>query len=323
MPTTPVSNVASLKGRTIFYIPLLQQIPTFAVAAATMKGAVEKAGLKLQVCNGKANPSGVAACVQQAITSNAAAIVLDAIPYGMAQNALDSAKSKGIPIVVGDQYPTAGFTNSNAVSYVPGVTDFPSQVAWWMIADSKGAANAIIAQEADNPSSMKFVADSLSIYKTYCPGCKITVKTITATTNALLASATSSNILANPDATYYYTEFEDSLQPTIQGIQQSGKSSTMSLAVGAGTTNGLGLLKANSVVKCVIVADEAYEGWALTDQALRMATKTGPTTETIPSRLFDESNIGSISVTPAAQLSGEWFGDASFKSAFATLWGVS
>jgi len=53
-----------------------------------------------------------------------------------------------------------------------------------------------------------------------------------------------------------------------------------------------------------------------------MATKSGPATETFPSRLFTSQNIGSIQVTPAAQASGDWFGDNSYQSQFAQLWGV-
>jgi ribose transport system substrate-binding protein len=321
VPTSNVTGVQKLKGETVYYIPLVQQIPGFVVTAATMKTALAKAGLKLQVCNGQGQPTAVAACVQQAVGAKAAGIITDAIPYGMAANALGAAKAKGIPVIIADQFPPAGNTNTNQLSYVPGVVDQPSQIAWWMIANSQGKANAIIAEEADSPSSMQYVTNSLPIYKKYCPGCTITVKKITASTNSLLASATSSNILANPDATYYYTEFEDSLQPTVQGIQQSGKSG-ISLSVAGGSVDGLGLLKGNSVVKAVVAVDQAFAGWALTDEILRMATKSGPVNETFPSRLFTTQNISSIQVTPAAQASGAWFGNSSYQSDFAKLWGV-
>ena len=321
VPTSNVTGVQKLKGETVYYIPLVQQIPGFVVTAATMKSALAKAGLKLQVCNGQGQPTAVAACVQQAVGAKAAGIITDAIPYGMAANALGAAKAKGIPVIVADQFPPAGNTNTNQLSYVPGVVDQPSQIAWWRIANSKGKANAIIAEEADSPSSMQYVTNSLPIYKKYCPGCTITVKKITASTNSLLASATSSNILANPDATYYYTEFEDSLQPTVQGIQQSGKSG-ISLSVAGGSVDGLGLLKGNSVVKAVVAVDQAFAGWALTDEILRMATKSGPVNETFPSRLFTTQNISSIQVTPAAQASGVWFGNSSYQSDFEKLWGV-
>ena len=38
---------------------------------------------------------------------------------------------------------------------------------------------------------------------------------------------------------------------------------------------------------------------------------------------FTTQNIGTIQVTTAAQASGTRFGDDSFESAFATLWGAS
>jgi ribose transport system substrate-binding protein len=277
--------------------------------------------MKLQICNGQGQPSAIAACVQQATGAGAAGIVTDAIPYGMAQNALDAAKAKGIPIIIADQYPPSGSENTDAVTYVPGVVDQPTQIAWWIIADSQGKANAILAQESDSPSSIAYVQNSLPVYKQNCPGCTITVKNITATTNSQLASDTSANLLSNPNATYYYTEFEDSLDPTVQGIQQSSKTD-ISLSVAGGSVDGLGRLKGNSMVKAVVVVDQAYAGWALTDEILRMATKAAPVDEPFPSRLFTAQNIGSIEVTTAAQASGAWFGDDSYQSAFAKLWGA-
>jgi ribose transport system substrate-binding protein len=323
VPTASVPGVSKLKGRTVFYIPLLQDVPTFAVAAQTMKAALTRAGLKLQVCDGQAQPTAVAACVQQAVGAGAAGIVLDAIPYGMAYSALNAAVAKGVPVLVADQVPQPASTpNTDHVSYLPGAQDQASQIAWWTIADSNGKANGIIAEEIDNPSSISAVTDSLAIYKKYCPACVITVKQISASTTALEAAAASSNLQTHPDATYYYTEFEDSLQPTIQGIQQDGKASAISLSVGAGTVNGLGLLKSGPLVKAVVVVDEAYEGWALTDQILRMATAIAPVREMIPTRLFTTQNIGTIQVTTADQASGVWFGDTSFENDFAKLWGV-
>jgi ribose transport system substrate-binding protein len=322
VPTASISGVSSLKGKTVYYIPLVQFIPGFVVTAATMKTALAKLGVNLQVCNGNAQPSAIASCVGQAAGAGAAGIILDSIPFGMAENALNAATAKHIPIVIADQYPPSGTTNTDSVTYVPGVVDQPTQIAWWMIADSAGKANAIIAEEADSPSSIQYVTNSMSVYKQYCSGCTITVKQITAATTALIASATSSNLLANPNATYYYTEFEDSLQPTIQGVQQSNKTS-IQLSVAGGSVDGLGLLAGNSQVKAVVTVDQAYAGWALSDEILRMATKTAPVTETFPSRLFTKQNIGTIQVTTADQASGAWFGNTSYQSTFEKLWGLS
>jgi ribose transport system substrate-binding protein len=166
------------------------------------------------------------------------------------------------------------------------------------------------------------VQNSLSIYKDDCAGCTVTVKSITASSNNQLASDTATNLLTHPQADYYYTEFEDSLDPTVQGIQQANKSSSVSLSVAGGSVDGLGRLKSGTVVKAVVTVDQAYAGWALTDEILRLATKSAPVAEPFPSRLFTSDNIGSIQVTPAAQASGEWFGDTSYQGSFKALWGV-
>src|SRR5580692_8024601 len=245
------------QGQDRHYIPLVQQIPGFVVTAATMKTALAKVGLNLQVCNGEAQPSAIAACVTQATGAHAAGIVLDSIPYGMAENALMAAKAKGVPVIVADQYPPAGNVNTDSVTYVPGVVNQPTQIAYWMIADSQGKANAIIAEEADSQSSIQYVVNSEAIYKQLCPDCTVAVKQITEATNTLIASATSSNLLAHPEANYYYTEFEDSLQPTIQGIQQSNKTD-ISLSVAGASTDSLGLLKSGSLVQAAVAVDQAY-----------------------------------------------------------------
>jgi ribose transport system substrate-binding protein len=322
VPTANVPGVSKFAGKTVFYIPLDAHIPGFVVTAATMKTALTKAGLKFQECDGQGNPSAIASCVSQAQGVNAAGIVLDAIPYGMAQNALDGAKAKGIPIIVTDQY-SQGAHSSNQVAYVQGVVDQPSQIAYWLIASSGGKASAIIGEEEDSPSSIAYVQNALPIFKQDCPDCHIVVKPITASmSDQQITASVTSNVQTDPAAQYYYTEFEDSLQDTVSGIQAAGKASSVGIAVAGGSVNGLGLLKDGQLVKAVVAVDQPYAGWALTDEILRMMTKSGPVTETFPSRLFDATNIGSIQVTSAAQDSGAWFGDDSYQASFEKLWGV-
>ena len=321
VPTADVSGVSKFAGKTVFYIPLDAHIPGFVVTAATMKTALAKAGLKFQECDGQGNPTSIASCVGQAEGVNAAGMVLDAIPYGMAQNALDGAKAKGIPIVIADQY--AEGANTNQVASVPGVVNQPSQIAYWLIATSGGKANAIIGEEEDSPSSIAYVQNALPIFKQDCPSCHIVVKPITASmSDQQITASVTSNVQTDPTAQYYYTEFEDSLQDTVSGIQAAGKASSVGIAVAGGSVNGLGLLKSGQLVKAVVAVDQPYAGWALTDEVLRMMTKSGPVTETFPSRLFDATNIGSIQVTSAAQDSGAWFGDDSYQASFEKLWGV-
>jgi ribose transport system substrate-binding protein len=323
VPSATISGLSAFKGRTVFYIPLDAHIPGFVITAQTMKVALAKANVKFQECDGQSTPSAMATCVSQAEAANAAGIILDAIPYGMINNALNGAEAKGIPIIVADQYAPSGATSSDKVAYVQGVVDQPSQIAWWMIASSQGKANAVIGEEEDSPSSIEYVTNALAIFKQYCAGCTITVNPITATeTPQQIQTSVTSKLQQTPAATYYYTEFEDSLAQAVAGVQAAGKSSSVSLSVAGGSTFGLGILKSGGVVKAVVCVDQAYAGWALSDEIFRMMTKNAPVTETFPSRLFTADNIAAISVTAADQSSGAWFGGNSYQSAFLRDWGA-
>jgi ribose transport system substrate-binding protein len=322
VPTAPVSGVSKLKGKTVYYIPLDAHIPGFVVTAATMKTALAKAGLNFQECDGQGNPTSLSSCVTQATGAGAAGIILDAAPYQMAENSLNAAKAKNIPIIIADQY-DPGTTSTDQVAYVQGVVDQPSQIAYWLIASTNGKANAILGEEEDSPSSIAYMQNALPIFKQDCPGCTYSVKEITASmTDQQITASVSSNVQADPSAQYYYTEFEDSLQDTVSGLQSAGKVNTVGILTAGGSVNSLGMLKNGQYVKASVAVDQPYAGWALTDEILRMATKMAPASETFPSRLFTSDNIGSIQVTTAAQASGAWFGDNSYQSDFEKLWGV-
>lgn len=54
-----------------------------------------------------------------------------------------------------------------------GLNNQPSQIAYWLIANSGGRANAIIGEEADSPSSIAYLQNALPISKQDCPSCKV------------------------------------------------------------------------------------------------------------------------------------------------------
>ena len=323
VPTAPIKGVSALKGKTVYYVPLVQQISGFVLTAAALKTALAKVGMNLQVCNGEAQPTVIAGCIGQAAGAGAAGIILDSIPYGMGANAINSATAKGVPVIVSDQFPpTPDSKSTDKLDYALGAPYQPNDIAYWTIADSGGKANLIIAEEADSPSEIQYIVNAQAILQKDCPGCTVTVKQITESGAAQWASATSSFLLADPSADYYYTEFEDSLQPAVQGIQTSNRTS-INLSVAGGTVDGLGLLaKGNGPVRAVVAVDQTYAGWALADQVLRMATKTPPVDVVYPTRLFTKDNIGSIQVTTAAQASGAWFGSNAYQKSFEKDWGV-
>jgi ribose transport system substrate-binding protein len=79
----------------------------FVVIARYQVRAGEEAFRSSSSSPASASPP-VASCVRQATGAGAAGIITDAIPYGMAENALNAAKAKGIPIIITGQIPPSG-----------------------------------------------------------------------------------------------------------------------------------------------------------------------------------------------------------------------
>lgn len=324
LPTKPVSGVAAEKGKTVMYIPLIQAIPAFAITAGSLKSALAAVGMNEQVCNGQANPTGVASCVSQAISSGDVGIITDAIPFQMASTAFTNAEAHKVPVLITDQFPDPSTVKANLLAYQPGNVNQAQLIADWIISDSKGKANAIVGMESDSPSSVAYVQQLMKPeFQKYCPACKVDIVHLTGSTPAQIASTVNSALLSNPSAQYYYGEFEDDLQGTLQGLQQAGKINSIKTEFATATIAGLTKLKAGQAVYAEIGDDVNYEGWADADAMLRMLAKQPIVSENTPERIFTRQNIGSIKLTNAAQASGEWYGNPSgFESGFKKLWGA-
>jgi ribose transport system substrate-binding protein len=327
IPSGSVSGVSALSGKTVFYIPITQQSPQFAVTQAALQAAFKPIGIKLQVCNGNSTPTGISACLAQATSAKAAAIITDAIPYDEAANAFAAAVAAGIPVLNTDQtadpqHPAAG---KLGFIYAPGSAQMTA-AADWIISDSKGKATVVIDESTDGPSTIQFVTDAQKEFSTYCPNCTVTINKISSANFGLIAPSTSSALLKTPNVDYVVSEFDQYLQPILGGVQQAGKFSAVKGVSGAAQLSGLQMLANKNFLYASVGQASAYQGWIDADAVLRMATGTSGDqlpTYTVPIRLFTRDNIGSVSLTAAAQASGEWFGSADYTASFLKLWGVN
>jgi ribose transport system substrate-binding protein len=160
-------------------------------------------------------------------------------------------------------------------------------------------------------------------FKKYCSGCKVTIDKMTQSAPDQIASAVNSSLIKDPGVQYYYTEFEDDLQGVLQGVQQAGKTTGLKVEAATATIAGLQKMKAGQSVAGEVGDDVNYEGWADADEILRMMAGQPVVKENIPERLFDSTNINSITLTPAAQAAGVWYGNPKkFETGFEKLWGV-
>jgi ribose transport system substrate-binding protein len=330
-PGPALETVKSLSGKTVWYIPITEKVEFFQAVTSGLKTALGKAGVNLRTCSGEANPSATAACVNQAVEAKAGAIVLDAIPIAVAAQAFEGAKAKKIPVLVTDQNPpppgapggVKGIGDSK-LAYAPfGAEDLMRGVADWIIADSNGKANVLVAELTDSPSTQAWIQEgAVAEYEKNCPGCKVTVAKINIASLQLVPSKISSELLRNQDVDYVQPQFDAVAQPIQQGVQQAGFANKVKAASATGLLSGLQQVKQGGFIKADMAIDYAYQGWAIADEAFRMMLGEPPVEEKIPQRLFTKENIGSIELTKEAEASGEWFGSTEFRDMFTKLWGL-
>lgn len=240
VPTESIGDVSSLKGKTVYYIPITQQSPQFAVTQQALTEALDTVGVSVQVCDGKGTPTDVSACITQATEAKAGTIVTDAVSYKIATNAIDAAQAANIPVIISNQIADDSHPASKTLAYIPGGgSAMQEALAQWVIADSGGSANVLINQSTDGPSPAAFVAAGKQVYEQECPGCTVTINEISSANFSLIPSSTSSALLQNPDINYVESQFEQYLQPTQSGVEQAGKTDAVKGLTGSAQLAGL------------------------------------------------------------------------------------
>ncbi|HZU59370.1 MAG TPA: substrate-binding domain-containing protein, partial [Solirubrobacteraceae bacterium] len=322
-------HAKSLAGKTVWYIPLSISVPVFAIGNNALQTALGKVGITEQSCNGQANPSAISACINEAVARGASAIITDAIPVALAANAFASARSHHIPVLVVDQLPppagspgaVQGFGNDK-LAYAPlQAAALVTAEADWTIADSRGRANVLIEPYTDSPSTLAYDAATEAVFKHDCPACQLSVQKIGVANATLAPSQTSSALLSHPNTQYLLPEFDALLQGVLQGVQQSGFAQKVKVATSAGDLPALQQIKAGRL-SLDVGESFPYGGWAEADEVMRMMLGKPIVTEKPPLRMFTAANVGSLTLTPAAQADGSWYGSSAYTTMFEHLWGV-
>jgi ribose transport system substrate-binding protein len=324
LPSAALKNAGSLKGKTIFYIPVASVVPEFGITAAELKTAAAAVGAKVDVCS---DPTGTPtqwnACVGQAISQKVAAIVLDAAPWQVVANQLTAATKKGIKVVTVDQPADPALPKADSADILGVSGTMQTAVADWVINDSKGKGSALILMDTDGPAPPIYISKfALPQFKKYAPRFKYTIQKISTANQGQVASAVSSQLLKNPSTGYVYTEFDQFLPNAQQGVQSANATSKVKGVSSTALLAGLQLLKSKSYSYADAGQDYPFSAWAFADEAYRLILGQPAVAEDIPMRLFTRQNVSSVTLSNAAQDSGAWYGPTNFPTLFKKLWGV-
>lgn len=319
-PGPALNQTPSLKGKTVYYIPLGINIPYFAASTAGAQQAAAAAGITLRVCDGNLNPSTISTCMNQAVSSGAAGVIGDGFVPGFVQQAVNNLAAHHIPFVDGDHQQGGG---DDTLAYLGNASYLQSQLAAdWIIADSQGKADVLVVENTEDPITSSFLTQAgLPEFTKECPNCKVTVIKTTAEQLNLLPSAVGAQLVKDPSINYIFPEFDEDVPSTISGLQNTTHASTIKIASATALLADLQRIKSNSVQLADAGCNPAFVGWAEIDQLMRMMLGMTPIdNEYVPVRLFTPSNISSLNLTAAAFQSGEWYGNSTYQTMFKSLW---
>jgi ribose transport system substrate-binding protein len=323
-PGNPLKGVAALKGRTVYYVPATYQVPVFQAIGASLKGALDTAGIKLEVCDGKSNPANMASCIQQGIDARAGAIVTGSIPSELVSVAFESAARAGIPIVNTMTAP-AGPGDPAKVAYLtPDYIGLQSLSAQSVIADSDASANVLYVEITDTPATVLWAEKgALATYEKDCPECKVTVVKANTGQFDKLPSLITSALTKDPSITHVQTEVDFAVQPVVEGLQ-AANATGVKIASMDGVLATMQMLSKGQFVQSEVGFNADALAWYAADQALRMMTGAAANANLdFPyRRMITAANVGGLDLTPQGEKSGTWYGATNYQDGFLQHWGL-
>jgi ribose transport system substrate-binding protein len=280
------------------------------------------AGATVHICDAGSNPTQATSCLEEAVKSNAAAIVTDAMNDSFASSAYAAAIAAKIPVVATDNDDSAGFPKSPLLSTVSlGPPEDARLAADWIIANSNGKADVVYAADNSNDGVIEAAATKDEFTK-YCPGCKYAAVSFGDLTVQNLATSISSAMDRDPNINYVDGGYD---APSGIYALQGAKTVTgrhFTYITSTGQPPGLQRVAAGQQA-----ADPGLDPddsmWNTADALFRILAGAKPVASYTPAlRIFTKSNVPSDINDANAYASGQWYTNGSFKAMYQKLWGL-
>lgn len=325
LPGPPIKNVASVKGKRVFWVANGLEVPFNQEILDALEEAGKEAGLTIEVGDSKGSSATATKLIDQAVGQGVDVIIDEAQTLESISAAVKGAKEAGIPVIMGYQGDPEPVTpQQEEEGMVAGVTECYScageAMANFVVADSGGKADAVLYSVPENGVAVVEQEGFEKVFEEKCPECKLKVTALGFAEWANAQSVVSSSLKSDPGVNYLipvYDGVETYMEAGIVSAPNASEIKVVSL--------NASLAQMEKLAKGEIVAAEAgfnlkQTGYAFIDQALRVLTGTEPSSDSkIALRLFTENNIGEIDLKKDEST---WYGE-DIVPLFQKLWGIS
>ncbi len=325
----PAIDVSSLKGKKIFDIPSVPN-PFVQSISAAMQSMAQKVGMHYTRFDNQAQVSQWVQGINQAISSKQDIIVLNGAPDPRAlQPQLQAAKSAGIPVIVmhfhdnSTPNPPAceGCANVTATVTAP-FNQAGKAAADWIIKDSGGKANVLIAGGSDILPSPGTIDTMTKEFSTFCPKCTTKGTNIpVADWNTKTQGIVQSQLQVSPNINYVYVLYDAMVAGAVPAVRTLGRTGKVKITSYNGSPFALDYIRQSKgdLVAMDVGEDTPGIGYATMDQVFRILLHKPPVPERTPIRIWDNTNVSEAGVPAKA---GQGYGNV-YTTGYLKLWGLS
>jgi ABC-type sugar transport system substrate-binding protein len=315
-PTEPLDG-AAMAGKNIWVISILTNQWTQGVSVG-LNDAADNLGIDLTIYDGQGSVDRWNTGMAQAIASKADGIVLLAVDPKLVSQAVADAAAAGIPVTnaysakQGDAVLPGIFSNFQADNKTDGYN-----TAAWMIADSGCKAHALMMYGSGVAVWEAQAEGAEEAFKELCPDdCELTTKAIDLANMATdMPRQTQTELTRDPDIKYVYPA-QDSAVPFVEpAVSQIG--TDIKIVSRDGLAENMDALREGGLQKLdVAMPPDRWTGFAILDEMSRAVLGMPSGEMLVPTRLIDETNIGSSNdeIFPAY---------SDYESVFLDMWGTA
>ncbi|MRJ75799.1 substrate-binding domain-containing protein [Aeromicrobium sp. SMF47] len=315
-------DVSSLKGKTIYSIPIDSKAEFYSVGEKAMKKVAAEAGIKFVTFPSDGTQTSFQQGIQQAINAKAGAIMLNGPLAETLGPQIDAAKKAGIPVIPlhlsdSEGEGTPGLEYEAFAPFNQAARLFTQ----YAIANLEGdPVHALVIQSSETGPSAGMVKTIQDTLKSEGPsGSKTTVMNVpVAQWSTQIQGQVQSALLKDPKINAVLPIYDNMALYAVPGIKQAAPNRDIKVYSFNGTPAILKMVKEGSVA--VNVAENPdWVSYVNLDVAFRAMLGEDPIKgETGPLRLIDASNVDETGNPPQ---SGKGFGDE-YPDAFLKLWGL-
>jgi len=318
-------DVAALKGKHIFNIPISSQIPFFVDTDKVMERIATENGLKFTEFTNDGTPQQWADGMNQAIAQKADIINLQGSPDPkLILPQLKKAKEAGIPVTITHFYQDGTEPPAEVLPYITGFSTVPFEkvgalLADWAIAKSDGKANVLVVTADEVAASAPINKGLDAEFEQYCPDCKVKkINVPIPQWGSKIQPEVQSALTADPSIDWVLPIYDGMSTAAGAGVQAAGKGNQVKVASYNGTPAMLKQVADAPWMDMDISESMAWLGYANMDTVFRGLAGQPSIDEKAPLRIMSKDNIAEAGDPPSPD---KGMGD-SYISGYETLWGL-